>query len=170
MRQISKFSRLLVKPVYHGSESVSFLGRKIWNMLPDDWKDIDNLYTFKNKVKKWKDENCPCRLCKIYINKGKKKLRKQKKAWDIQVVFLELWLLLTSIVLLPISSFYYLFNRLFLAYWWIHWIWSFLYLYRNQSINLLITISWLDSVWEVGVLRVWDSMGTSAIHGLLKFQ
>ena len=59
LRQISKFSKPLVKPVYHGSESVSFLGLKIWDMLPD---------TVKNKVKKWKPENCPSRLCKIYIN------------------------------------------------------------------------------------------------------
>ena len=36
-------------------------------------------------------------------------LTKGKKAWDIQVVFLELWLLLTSIVLLPIgTSFFFL--------------------------------------------------------------
>ena len=53
-------------------------GPKIWNMLPDDWKDIDNLHTFKNKVKKWIDKNCPCRLCKIYINKGKKAWKRKK--------------------------------------------------------------------------------------------
>ena len=79
LRHISKFSRPLVRSVYHGSERISFLGPKMWNMLPDDSKDIDNLYTFKNKVKKWKDENCPCRLCKIYINKGKKNFEKKKK-------------------------------------------------------------------------------------------
>ena len=56
-----------MKLVYHGSESISFLEPKIWNMLPDDCKDIDNLNTVKNKVQKWKPENCPCRLCKIYI-------------------------------------------------------------------------------------------------------
>ena len=131
LRYISKSSRPLVKSVYHGSDSVSFLEPKIWNMLPDNWKGIDNLYTFKKKVKKWKDENCRCRLCKIYINKKKKKLGKEKIAWDIQVVSLELWLLLTTIVLLPISTsffFFYFFNRLFLAYWWINWISSFLYL------------------------------------------
>ena len=38
----------------------------------------DNLYTFKNKVKKWKDENRPCRLCKVYIHKGKKSLERKK--------------------------------------------------------------------------------------------
>ena len=62
LRQISKFS------VYHRSEIVSFLGPKIWDMLPDDCKDIDNLNTVKNKDKKWKPENCPSRHCKIYIS------------------------------------------------------------------------------------------------------
>ena len=68
LRQISEFSRPLVKPVYHGGESISFLGPNIRNMLVDDYKDIDNLNTFKNKIKKWKPNNCPCRLCKIYIS------------------------------------------------------------------------------------------------------
>ena len=68
LRQVSKFVRPLMKSVYQGSEWVSFLGLKIWDMLPDDCKDIDNLNTFKNKVEKSKLENCPCRLCKIYIN------------------------------------------------------------------------------------------------------
>ena len=68
VRQISEFSRPLAKSVYHGSKSVSFLGSKIWDMLPDDYKDIDNLNTFKNKSKKWKPKNSPCRLCKIRIN------------------------------------------------------------------------------------------------------
>ena len=52
LRQISRFSRPLVKSVCHISKSVSFLGPKIWDMLPDDCKDMDNLNTFKNKVKK----------------------------------------------------------------------------------------------------------------------
>ena len=43
LRQNCKFSRPLVKSVYHGSESVSFIELKIWDMLPDDFKDIDNL-------------------------------------------------------------------------------------------------------------------------------
>ena len=50
LRQTSKISRPLVKPLYHGSESVSLLIPKVWNMLPDDCKDVDNLSTFKNKL------------------------------------------------------------------------------------------------------------------------
>ena len=68
LRQISEFSRLSLKSAYHGSKSVSFLGSKIWDMLPGDYKDIDNINTFKNNSKKWKPKNSPCRLCKIYIN------------------------------------------------------------------------------------------------------
>ena len=37
-------------------------------MLPDDYKNIDTLNAFKIKITKWKPENCPCRLCKVYIN------------------------------------------------------------------------------------------------------
>ena len=69
LRQISQFSRPLVKSVYHGTESISYLGSKIWDILPDECKTIQNLDTFKIKIKKWKPENCPCRLCKVYIDR-----------------------------------------------------------------------------------------------------
>ena len=52
LKQISKLSRPLVKSVYHGSNGISLLGPKLWDMLSDDCNDIDNLNTFKNKVKK----------------------------------------------------------------------------------------------------------------------
>ena len=68
LRQISEFSRPLVKLVFHRSDSVSFLGPTIWEILPYDYKDIGSLNALKNKVNKWKPENCPCRFCKIYIN------------------------------------------------------------------------------------------------------
>ena len=50
-------------------------------MLPDDWKDIDNSFTFKNKVKKWKDENCPtlAGYVKFTLTKEKKTLENKKK-------------------------------------------------------------------------------------------
>ena len=70
LRQISQFSRSLIKSVYHGSESISYLGPKMWDILPDDYKTIQNLDTFKIKIKKRKPENCPCSLCIIYIDRG----------------------------------------------------------------------------------------------------
>ena len=52
LRQISEFSRPMVKSVHHGSESVSFRGPRIWDRLPDDYKDIGSLNTFQKKFKK----------------------------------------------------------------------------------------------------------------------
>ena len=69
LRQILQFSRSLVKLLYHGTECISYLGPKIWDILPDDYKTIQNLDTFKIKIKKWKLENCPSRLCKIHIDR-----------------------------------------------------------------------------------------------------
>ena len=81
LRQISQFSTSSVKSVYHGTESISYLGPQIWDILPDDYKTIQNLDTFKIKIKKRKPENYPCSLCIIYIDRGF--LLKSQKAWII---------------------------------------------------------------------------------------
>ena len=67
LRQNSQFFGPLVKPVYHGTESLSYLGSKVWDILPNIYKNINGLHKLKNAVMKWKPENCPCRICKKYI-------------------------------------------------------------------------------------------------------
>ena len=67
LRCNSLFSRPLVKSVYKGTESLSFLGPKIWDILPDAYKDLHDLKIFKVALKKWRPVNCPCRICKVYI-------------------------------------------------------------------------------------------------------
>ena len=56
-----------VHTVHDGTETLSFLGPKIWSIIPDDFKLSKILLEFKTKIRKWKPEKCPCRLCKIYI-------------------------------------------------------------------------------------------------------
>ena len=51
LRQVSEFSRPMVKSVYHGTESISYLGPKIWDILPEKLKNIDNLEHFKKEIK-----------------------------------------------------------------------------------------------------------------------
>ena len=46
---------------------MSFLGPKIWELFPSNFKDSENLNFFKSNIKSWKLENCPCRLCRLYI-------------------------------------------------------------------------------------------------------
>ena len=67
LRNYNPFTIPAVRTVHHGSESISFLGPKIWNILPDDIKNAKSLNIFKTKIKSWKPENCPCRLCRVYI-------------------------------------------------------------------------------------------------------
>ena len=66
---LRQFSRSLVKSVYHWTESISYLGPKIWDILPNDYKTIQDFAAFKIKTKKLISEDCPCRLCKVYIDR-----------------------------------------------------------------------------------------------------
>ena len=59
------FFRPLVKSVYKGTESLSFLGPQIWDMLPETY--MPDLNSFKLALKRWRPVNCPCRICKVYI-------------------------------------------------------------------------------------------------------
>ena len=43
LREVSEFSRPMVKSLYHGTESISYLGPKIWNILPEKLKNTENL-------------------------------------------------------------------------------------------------------------------------------
>ena len=45
--------------VYHGTGSVSLLGPKIWNIVPDRLNNIISLEAFKSAIKSWKPEKCP---------------------------------------------------------------------------------------------------------------
>ena len=55
----SLFSRSLVNSVYKGTESLSFLGPKISDILPDIYKDMPDLNCFKVSLKKWRPVNYP---------------------------------------------------------------------------------------------------------------
>ena len=53
--------------VYNGTEAISHLGPKAWELAPDNLERINSLTSFKEKILKWNQKNCPCRLCKTYI-------------------------------------------------------------------------------------------------------
>jgi hypothetical protein len=68
LRQNSEFVLPLVHSVTCGTESISFLGPKIWEMVPVYIKNKATINAFKIAIKKWKPENCPCRNCKTYVS------------------------------------------------------------------------------------------------------
>ena len=66
-RNRSIFYSQAVRTVLHGTESLSYLGPKIWELVPSDMKNLSSLTAFKKAIKQWKPHACPCRLCRTYI-------------------------------------------------------------------------------------------------------
>ena len=62
------FSRPNVNTVKKGDRSLRSFGPIVWNtMLPNELKECDSLDSFKSSIKSWKPDNCPCEICKVYI-------------------------------------------------------------------------------------------------------
>ena len=53
-----------VHSVFHGTESM----KKIWDIVPEEFKHKKLLNSFKETIKMWVPSNCPCRLCKVYLD------------------------------------------------------------------------------------------------------
>ena len=65
-KQRSQFQIPLVHSVFSGTESLNFLGRKIWALV---LIQLESLGKFINAIKQWKRTSCLCRLCKRYIQR-----------------------------------------------------------------------------------------------------
>ena len=67
LRKEKKIATCSIRTTKYGLNSISYLGPKIWDLVPNEIKRCDNLISFKQKIKSWRPENCPCTLCKVYI-------------------------------------------------------------------------------------------------------
>ena len=52
LRHDSYFAIPNVKSVYHGTESLSNLAPRIWNLVLDKLKQLVDIYSFKKEIKK----------------------------------------------------------------------------------------------------------------------
>ena len=52
LRNNNSFKRRRVNSVWHGTESVSYLGPKIWDLVPNEIKKSESLNGFKFKIKR----------------------------------------------------------------------------------------------------------------------
>ena len=67
LRKSNTFKKCKVHSVYHGTESLSFLGPKIWDLVPVELKLSETLFSFKLRIRNWVPFECPCRICKTYL-------------------------------------------------------------------------------------------------------
>ena len=60
----------LSRPIFHmthyRTESITNLGAKIWQLVPQNIKEANPLSSFKSKVEKWNTKKLPGRLCETY--------------------------------------------------------------------------------------------------------
>ena len=66
-RNQSDFYARRIRTVFHGEGSLSFLGPRIWTLIPDKIRSSESLSLFKKRIKTWQPSNCPCRICRTYI-------------------------------------------------------------------------------------------------------
>ena len=67
LRKNNCIERRIIKSCKYAGETVSNLGAKPWDILPENIKKPESLQEFKNKIKYWTPLNCPCKLCNTYI-------------------------------------------------------------------------------------------------------
>ena len=67
LRHTLHFSIPPVRSLYNGTESLSFLGPKNWDIVLRELKEVKMLNVFKSGIKNWWPQNCPCRLCKQHL-------------------------------------------------------------------------------------------------------
>ena len=61
------FQRSKINSVSHKTDSVSYLGLKIFDLEPTQIKEIESFNSFEFKIKRSVPEGCPFRIYKIYI-------------------------------------------------------------------------------------------------------
>ena len=68
LRTTSHFRSRKIRTTKYGIETPSYLGPKLWNLVPNEYKIIESLEDFKAKIKTWVPMNCPCKLCETFIH------------------------------------------------------------------------------------------------------
>ena len=66
IRNFQIISNETKKPVRYGLETVKYRTPLLWANLPENYKTVTSLNSFKTKMKKRKCEICVCRLCQTY--------------------------------------------------------------------------------------------------------
>ena len=64
-----RFKSKNIRTVRYGIETAAFVSSRIWSYMPSELKESMSLNKFRSKIKTWKPENCPCKLCKIYLQR-----------------------------------------------------------------------------------------------------
>ena len=62
LRTTSHFRSRKIHTKKYGIETLTYLGPKLWNLVPNEYKTIESLENFKAKIITWVPENCPLKV------------------------------------------------------------------------------------------------------------
>ena len=65
LRNYNGFRLPFARTVYHGTESISYLGLKIWDIVSIELKNAQSLNSFKRSIRKWIQNNCPVGFARV---------------------------------------------------------------------------------------------------------
>ena len=68
-RRNVRLQRRTVNTVMYGTKTVASLRARIWNLVPKYLNCLKSLNEFKKNIRKWTIKECPCCLCKVYVQK-----------------------------------------------------------------------------------------------------
>ena len=51
----------------YGLDPIPYRASQLWQQVPIDIREVASIALFKNRIKTWRCEGCPCRSCKIFI-------------------------------------------------------------------------------------------------------
>ena len=57
-----------VNTVAYGLNSLKYFAGKVWSIVPFEIRNTISLEEFLAKIKNWRREYCPCRVCLTYIH------------------------------------------------------------------------------------------------------
>ena len=69
LRNFQELESSLRRTVKFGTETISYRGPRIWNLIPERIRSLETLNNFKKEIKSWRCDACPCRMCKMYIQR-----------------------------------------------------------------------------------------------------
>ena len=69
LRNFNIFQTEKPRSLKYGLDAIPYRANQLWQQMPIDIREAASLALFKNRIKAWKCEDCPCscRSCKIFI-------------------------------------------------------------------------------------------------------
>ena len=66
-RNLQEFQSERKRTAFYGLETISYRAPQLWTIFPEEFKQRNTISLFKNDVRQWICNGCPCRLHKLFV-------------------------------------------------------------------------------------------------------